>query len=65
MAYQLLDANLANIRLVATDMDGTLTQAGKFTPGLLQVLTDLQTANIQVIVVTGRSAGWVSGIAAY
>jgi HAD superfamily hydrolase (TIGR01484 family) len=56
---------LGDIRLVATDMDGTLTKAGKFTPELLQALVDLKAADIQVIVVTGRSAGWVSGLANY
>ncbi len=56
---------LGDISLVATDMDGTLTQAGKFTPALLQALADLKAADIQVIVVTGRSAGWVSGLANY
>lgn len=56
---------LGDIRLVATDMDGTLTQGGKFTPALLQAFTDLAAANIQVIVTTGRSAGWVSGLANY
>lgn len=65
MSSKLLDANLADIRLVATDMDGTLTQSGRFTPELLQALTDLAAANIQVIVVTGRSAGWVSGLVTY
>lgn len=54
-----------NIRLIATDMDGTLTQNGKFTPELLQAFDDLFHANIQVIIVTGRSAGWVSGLANY
>ena len=53
------------IRLVATDMDGTLTQAGKFTPGLLQSLTQLAAAEIPTVIVTGRSAGWVQGSAAY
>jgi len=53
------------IRLVATDMDGTLTQAGKFTAELLNALEALQQAKIQVWIVTGRSAGWVSGLAAY
>ncbi len=56
---------LGDIRLVATDMDGTLTQAGKFTPELLQAFADLATANIKVIITTGRSAGWVSGLATY
>ncbi|NET37620.1 MAG: HAD family phosphatase [Cyanothece sp. SIO1E1] len=54
-----------NIRLIATDMDGTLTQAGKFTPVLLQTLENLARAQIQVLIVTGRSAGWVSGLVAY
>lgn len=55
----------ASIRLVATDMDGTLTEAGKFTAELLKALEALQRAEIQVWIVTGRSAGWVSGLAAY
>ncbi|MUG95800.1 HAD-IIB family hydrolase [Scytonema sp. UIC 10036] len=54
-----------NIRLVATDMDGTLTKGGKFTSALLQGLQDLAAAGIQVAIVTGRSAGWVSGLAYY
>lgn len=53
---------LSNIRLIATDMDGTLTKRGKFTPALMQALTDLAASGIQVLIVTGRSAGWVSGI---
>lgn len=52
-------------RLIATDMDGTLTQQGKFTASLLQSLEDLSLANIPVLIVTGRSAGWVSGLATY
>lgn len=46
-------------------MDGTLTTKGKFTPRLLQALQDLAFSNIKVIIVTGRSAGWVSGLAYY
>lgn len=57
--------SLKNIRLVATDLDGTLTQLGKFTPALLQALEDLAAAGVEVLVVTGRSAGWVSGLATY
>jgi HAD superfamily hydrolase (TIGR01484 family) len=53
------------IRLVATDMDGTLTQAGKFTPKLLQTLANLTQIGIPVLVVTGRSAGWVNGLVSY
>ena len=65
IADKLLNAAFSDIRLIATDMDGTLTQSGKFTPALLQALTDLTAADIKVIVTTGRSAGWVSGLAAY
>jgi HAD superfamily hydrolase (TIGR01484 family) len=52
------------IRLIATDMDGTLTTAGKFTPELLRSLQRLST-RFEVLIVTGRSAGWVSGLASY
>ncbi|MDZ7968196.1 MAG: HAD family hydrolase [Nostoc sp. DedSLP03] len=54
--------SFSNIRLIATDMDGTLTKRGKFTPTLLQALEDLAAADIKVLIVTGRSAGWVSGL---
>ncbi|MEH1947600.1 MAG: HAD family hydrolase [Nostoc sp.] len=54
--------SLSKIRLIATDMDGTLTRRGKFTPALLQALEDLATDDIKVLIVTGRSAGWVSGL---
>lgn len=53
------------IRLIATDVDGTLTQQGKFTPNLIQSLEKLAQAGIQVILVTGRSAGWVQAIKTY
>ncbi|MEC4816295.1 MAG: HAD family hydrolase [Scytonema sp. PMC 1069.18] len=57
--------SFTNLRLVATDMDGTLTKGGKFTTGLLQSLQDLANAGTHVVIVTGRSAGWVSGLAYY
>lgn len=54
-----------NVRLIATDMDGTLTRKGKFTPQLLHALEDLAANGIQTVIVTGRSAGWVSGLVSY
>lgn len=54
-----------NICLVATDMDGTLTTKGKFTPALLQALENLAHKGIKVLILTGRSAGWVNGLASY
>ncbi|HEY9737281.1 MAG TPA: HAD-IIB family hydrolase [Trichocoleus sp.] len=55
----------SHLRLVATDLDGTLTQNGQFTPLLLQGLQDLQGAGLPVLLVTGRSAGWVSALVEY
>jgi HAD superfamily hydrolase (TIGR01484 family) len=43
-------------------MDGTLTKNGKFTSQLLSSLESLSEAKIPVLIVTGRSAGWVSAI---
>ena len=54
-----------NIRLIATDMDGTLTQAEKFDSKLFEMLTKLSTAGIDVLITTGRSAGWVQAVATY
>ncbi|MDJ0707128.1 MAG: HAD family hydrolase [Leptolyngbyaceae cyanobacterium MO_188.B28] len=56
---------LPHVQLIATDMDGTLTQQGQFTPRLLQSLQDLAAAGLSVVIVTGRSAGWVNGLAHY
>lgn len=53
------------LQLIATDMDGTLTRAGKFTADLLQALEQLQRLGLPVVIVTGRSAGWVGGLVHY
>jgi HAD superfamily hydrolase (TIGR01484 family) len=59
------DNCLGDIRLLATDLDGTLTVDGKLSGDLIRVLESLKQNNIQVLIVTGRSAGWVQGIATY
>jgi HAD superfamily hydrolase (TIGR01484 family) len=56
---------LTDIRLIATDIDGTLTSEGKFTTELLQAIDLLNTKGIKLLLVTGRSAGWVSAINNY
>jgi hypothetical protein len=56
---------LCDVRLLATDMDGTLTSQGKFTSNFLHTLEALAEAQIDIVIVTGRSAGWVNGIAHY
>ncbi|MBE7381227.1 MAG: HAD family phosphatase [Leptolyngbya sp. SIO1E4] len=58
-------STFADIRLVATDMDGTLTDCGQFTPALIQALQALAAADITPLIVTGRSTGWVQGLVAY
>ena len=55
----------AAVRLIATDMDGTLTRQSQFTADLLYGLARLQQAGWPVVIATGRSAGWVSGLAHY
>jgi HAD superfamily hydrolase (TIGR01484 family) len=60
-----LPASFPTVRLVATDVDGTLTQLDKFTPALFLALNQLAEAGIPVIITTGRSAGWVQGLAEY
>jgi HAD superfamily hydrolase (TIGR01484 family) len=59
------NADLTQIRLIATDLDGTLTQKGKFSTQLLQTLELLAKHHITVLIVTGRSVGWVDGIRTY
>ncbi|OUC14693.1 MAG: HAD family hydrolase [Alkalinema sp. CACIAM 70d] len=58
-------ADFSAVQLIATDMDGTLTQQGKFSPALLQSFEHLADRGIPVVIVTGRSAGWVSAISHY
>ncbi len=54
-----------NLQLIASDMDGTLSQGGKFQSTLFTALEQLQAAGLPVLIVTGRSAGWVQSIAQY
>jgi HAD superfamily hydrolase (TIGR01484 family) len=56
---------LAAVKLIASDVDGTLTQAGKFTAELPLALDRLAKHGIAVLLVTGRSAGWVSALRNY
>ena len=56
---------LKDIRLIATDIDGTLTINNKFTPALFQAIDLINTTGIKLLLVTGRSAGWVGAINNY
>jgi len=56
---------LTDIQLIATDIDGTLTREGKFTSELLRSIDALTSKGIKLLLVTGRSAGWVSAVNNY
>lgn len=51
------------IQVVMTDIDDTLTDDGQLLPPAYAALSDLKTAGIVVIPVTGRPAGWCDHIA--
>jgi len=51
-------ADLASVRAVFTDVDGTLTTGGRLAASTLAALERLQAAGVPVVLVTGRPAGW-------
>lgn len=51
--------------LIATDVDGTLTRAGKLDPAALAAITRLVAAGVAVLPVSGRPAGEVTGLCRY
>lgn len=57
--------NLEHICLVATDVDGTLTRAGKLDPAALDAIWRLMVAGVTVVPVSGRPAGEVQGLVRY
>jgi HAD superfamily hydrolase (TIGR01484 family) len=61
----LAQADLRSIRLIATDIDGTLTSGQHFSSQLFIALEKLQAVGLPILLVTGRSAGWVEGLANY
>ena len=63
--FSLYQADLSDIRLIGSDVDGTLTHKGKLSSDFISTLLDLQSAGIKVLLVTGRSAGWVSALVNY
>ncbi|MBI4836510.1 MAG: HAD hydrolase family protein [Candidatus Abawacabacteria bacterium] len=57
---------MREINTVATDVDGTLTDAsGHFSPDFIAALQLCQRNNIRVLLVTGRPAPWVQGMVEY
>jgi HAD superfamily hydrolase (TIGR01484 family) len=54
-----------SIRVLAADVDDTLTTGGRIPPSTLECLQALDAAGIVVALVTGRPAGWAQALAGY
>jgi HAD superfamily hydrolase (TIGR01484 family) len=54
--------DLSGVRYLFTDIDDTLTTEGRLLPQTYQALWDLANAGIQIVPVTGGSAGWCEHI---
>jgi len=55
----------ASVQLIATDIDGTLTRDRKLGLESLIRISGLAKLGIQIVLVTGRSAGWASALSQY
>lgn len=56
---------LAKIKMVATDIDDTLTIKGKLTTSVIDKLAKIREKGLSVILVTGRAAGWGQALVNY
>jgi HAD superfamily hydrolase (TIGR01484 family) len=54
----LAQADCSRVRAVFTDVDGTLTTAGRLRATTLEAIEDLVGGGIDVVLVSGRPAGW-------
>jgi len=61
--HRLPDAALQRLRGVLTDIDDTLTRGGAIEAVALQALQQLARAQLPVIAITGRPAGWSEAFA--
>jgi HAD superfamily hydrolase (TIGR01484 family) len=56
---------LAGLRVLAADVDDTITARGKLPARTLELFEKLEAAGLVVALVTGRSAGWAQALAGY
>ena len=56
---------LRRIRLVASDIDGTMTHNAKLPPSILAAFERLAEAGVEVLPITGRPSGEALGLARY
>ena len=62
---QLDPGSLKNVKTVFTDIDDTVSSEGKLTASPYAALWRLYEHGFQVVVVTGRPAGWCDHIARF
>lgn len=56
---------LGPVRVVATDVDGTLTRKGALDPEVVRVIAALAAAGLEVLPISGRPTGEVLGLCRY
>jgi hydroxymethylpyrimidine pyrophosphatase-like HAD family hydrolase len=54
-----------NVSILATDVDGSVTDGAKLSLNALQHFTALESRGVKVILITGRSAAWAAALAHY
>lgn len=55
----------ASLKVVAADVDGTLTSGGRLSASVVAALSALRARGLKVCLVTGRPSGWVQGLVSY
>ena len=56
---------LAGLRVLAADIDDTITAGGKLPARTIELFEKLEAVGLAVALVTGRSAGWAQALAGY
>jgi HAD superfamily hydrolase (TIGR01484 family) len=56
---------LVGLRVLAADIDDTITMGGKLPARTLELFEKLEAAGLLLALVTGRSAGWAQALAGY
>lgn len=63
--HEISEAVLAGVRVLATDIDDTITTEGRLAGRTVDLLAKLGRTGLIVALVTGRSAGWAQALAGY
>ena len=58
-------STLAGLRVLAADIDDTITLRGKLPARTLELFEELEAAGLVVALVTGRCSGWAQALAGY